>query len=81
MRALLCPAGPSLIYRQAMEFSRDELLWINNALAEVLGGPEAIEAWEFQSRIGGDRDEVRALLQKVNDEVSDRGAGACGAGA
>ena len=52
-----------------MEFSRDELLWINNALAEVLGGPEAIEEWEFHTRIGGDRDEVRDLHQKVNDEV------------
>jgi hypothetical protein len=34
-----------------MDFSRDELLWINNALAEVLGGPEAIEEWEFHSHI------------------------------
>lgn len=56
-------------YGQDMDFSRDELLWINNALAEVIGGPEAIEDWEFQARIGGDRDDVRALLQKVNDEV------------
>lgn len=52
-----------------MDLSRDELVWINNALAEVLGGPEAIEDWEFHTRIGGERDEVRALLQKVNDEV------------
>jgi hypothetical protein len=52
-----------------MDFTRDELLWINNALAEVLGGPEAIEEWEFHTRIGGDRDDVRALHQKVNDEV------------
>jgi hypothetical protein len=36
----------------------------------VLGGPEAIEEWEFQTRIGGDRREVSALHQKVNDEVS-----------
>jgi hypothetical protein len=53
-----------------MDFSRDELLWINNALNEVLGGPQAIEEWEFHTRIGGDRDEVRALLARVNDEVS-----------
>jgi len=53
-----------------MDFSRDELLWINNALAEVLGGPQAIEEWEFHTRIGGDRDEVRTLHAKVNDEVS-----------
>lgn len=52
-----------------MDFSRDELLWINNALAEVLGGAQAIEEWEFHTLIGGERDEVRALLNKVNDEV------------
>jgi hypothetical protein len=53
-----------------MDFSRDELYWINAALNEVLNGPEAIEEWEFQTRIGGDRDEVRALLRRVHDEVS-----------
>lgn len=52
-----------------MDFSRDELVWINNGLAEVIGGPEAIEDWEFQARIGGGRDEVRTLLKKVHDEV------------
>lgn len=52
-----------------MDFSRDELVWINNALAEVLGGPEAIEDWEFHTRIGGERDEVRALLQRIHEEV------------
>lgn len=53
-----------------MDFSRDELLWINNALNEVLNGPEAIDEWEFHARMGGDRDQVNALLRKVNDEVS-----------
>lgn len=53
-----------------MDFSRDELVWINNALAEVLGGPQAIEEWEFHTRMGGDRDQVRALLQRVSDEVA-----------
>ena len=52
-----------------MDFSRDELLWINNALAQVLWGPEAFDEWEFHSRIGGEREEVRTLLQKVTDEV------------
>lgn len=54
-----------------MDFSRDELLWINSALNNVLGGPYAIEDWEFHSLMGGDRDEVRALLQKVNDRVGE----------
>ncbi|WP_457255592.1 hypothetical protein [Pedococcus sp. P5_B7] len=52
-----------------MDFEGDELLWINNALAEVLGGPAAIEEWEFHTRIGGNRDDVTALLQKVNEEI------------
>ena len=52
-----------------MDLSRDELLWINNALAEVLGGPDAIAEWEFHTRIGGGRDEVRTLHQRVNDKV------------
>jgi hypothetical protein len=52
-----------------MELSRDELLWISNALNEVLHGPDAIEEWEFHSRVGGERDEVRALLRTVNDQV------------
>ena len=56
-------------YGRGMDFSRDELLWINNALAEVLGGAQAIEEWEFHTLIGGERDEVRALLNKVNDAV------------
>ena len=59
----------SLQYRLSMDFRRDELVWINNALAEVIGGPDAIEDWEFHTRIGGDRDEVRALLQRVHDQV------------
>jgi hypothetical protein len=58
-----------IAYGRSVDLNRDELLWINNALAEVLGGPEAIEEWEFHTRIGGDRDEVRALHQRVNDEV------------
>lgn len=53
-----------------MDFSRDELVWINNALNEVLGGPEAIEEWEFHTGIGGHKDEVRALLRRVHEEVS-----------
>ena len=52
-----------------MDFNRDELLWINNALHEVLSGPEAIEEWEFHTRMGGDRDQVKALLRRVNDQV------------
>lgn len=54
-----------------MDFTRDELAWINNALNEVLHGPEAIEEWEFQTRMEATRDEVAALLEKVNDRVGE----------
>lgn len=47
-----------------MDFDRDELRWINNALNEVLNGPAAIEDWEFHALMGGDRDQVRGLLGK-----------------
>ena len=52
-----------------MDFTRDELLWVNNALNEVLNGPEAIEEWEFHTRMGGERDQVRALLHKVSEQL------------
>jgi len=54
-----------------MEFTRDELLWINNALAAVVGGPEAIDDGEFHALIGGHRDEVRELLRKTSDLVGE----------
>ena len=54
-----------------MELSRDELLWVSNAMNEVLHGPEAIEEWEFHSRIGGQRRHVQALLQKVSDQLDE----------
>ena len=56
-------------YGSDMDFSRDELLWVNNALNEVLNGPEAIEEWEFRTRMGGDKHKVKALFRRVNDQV------------
>ena len=55
-----------------MELTTDELTWVNNALAAVLGGPYAVPEWEFSSLIGGSPDEVRALLARVHDEVGSR---------
>ena len=48
-----------------IEFSKDELGIINNALNEVLNGPDAIEDWEFGTRMGADREEALTLLKKV----------------
>jgi hypothetical protein len=54
-----------------MELGRDELLWINNALNEVLHGPEAIQECEFHSRIGGEKARSRALLTEVSDRMDE----------
>lgn len=55
-----------------MEFTTDELMWVNNALNEVLGGSYAIPDWEFPTLMGGSREEVLALLARVSDEVGAR---------
>jgi hypothetical protein len=48
-----------------VDLNRDELLWISNALNDVVHGPAALDDWEFHNRIGGERHEVQALLRKV----------------
>jgi hypothetical protein len=47
------------------ELSREELVIINNALNEVLHGPDAIEEWEFHTRMGVTKDEGERLLVKI----------------
>jgi hypothetical protein len=42
--------------RTEFQLTRDELGACQNALNEVLHGPEATEEWEFQARMGIDRD-------------------------
>lgn len=42
--------------------TRDELLIVNAALNEVCNG---IAVFEFETRIGADRDRVSALLKKI----------------
>ncbi|PAX08183.1 hypothetical protein [Sphingomonas lenta] len=49
----------------ALEFSADELNMLNNCLNELCNGVR-IEDWEFQTRIGWTRAEVRELLDKIN---------------
>jgi hypothetical protein len=48
-----------------VELSTDELGVLQNALNEILNGPEAIEDWEFQTRVGVSREEANALLDAV----------------
>lgn len=56
-----------------MEFTRDELRCINNALNEVLNGPDAIEDWEFHSRLGYTKNQTRDLLRMVKELAHERG--------
>jgi hypothetical protein len=53
-----------------VEVSRAELLTINNALNEVLNGPDAIPEWEFQTRMGVTRSDARRLLEGVGEALS-----------
>lgn len=48
--------------RSHIGISRDELLIVNAALNEVCNG---IEVFEFETRIGADRERVAALLKEV----------------
>jgi hypothetical protein len=45
-------------------FSRQELIWINNALNEVCNGID-IEESEFVTRLGGNRNELVELLRRI----------------
>jgi hypothetical protein len=45
--------------------SEDDLTAIVNALNEVLHGPEAIEDWEFSSRVGVSRSAARQTLRRI----------------
>ena len=42
---------------------------LSNALNEVLHGVEAIEAWEFRTRMGASREEAKGLLSRLSDEI------------
>jgi hypothetical protein len=46
-----------------VELATDELMAAANALNEVLNGPEAIEDWEFQTRMGLDREQAKQVHQ------------------
>ena len=48
-----------------VRLTRSEITVLNTALNEVLHGPEAIEDWEFQTRIGVTRREAEAVLTSI----------------
>ncbi len=48
-----------------VDLSRDELVAVNNALNEVLNGPNALGHHEFHAGVGVTRDEAEQLLDDV----------------
>jgi hypothetical protein len=48
-----------------VELTRNELLALNGALNEVCHGPDAIEDWEFQTRMSVERQEAKKLLAEI----------------
>ena len=44
--------------------TRDELVLLASSLNEAL---EAVEEWEFETRLGGSPDEARTLRSKIKD--------------
>lgn len=49
-----------------IELTADDILAINNALNEVCHGPEAIPDWEFQTRMGVDRESAKVTLSRIS---------------
>jgi len=51
--------------RVKIELVREEKEILSSAINEVCNGPEAIEDWEFETRMGCKRSEAVALLEKI----------------
>ncbi|GAA4975553.1 hypothetical protein GCM10023225_15830 [Kineococcus glutinatus] len=66
---MLQPLGGTLTVA-FMDISGADLVVLHNALNEVLHGPDAIEEWEFQIRLGLDRDEAVLLLARLSGALS-----------
>ena len=49
-----------------VQLTKKELMTLTNALNEVINGPEAIEAWEFSTRMGVEPSEAEQLLVKIS---------------
>lgn len=45
-----------------IELTKAELLIVSSAINEISHRPDAIDDWEFHTRIGGSRAEAQALL-------------------
>ena len=50
-----------------VELTNDDVVIVSNAVNEICHGPDAIEEWEFSTRIGASRDEAEALLSALHE--------------
>lgn len=55
-----------------LKLTLDELVLINNALNEIINGPSAIEAREFQTRTGSTVEEAEQLLSRIGSAIDVR---------
>jgi hypothetical protein len=53
-----------------VRLTKKELMTLTNALNEVINGPDAIESWEFATRMGVEPSEAEQLLIKLSAELS-----------
>lgn len=52
-----------------LRLQRGELATLNNALNEILNGPDAIPEWEFHTRVGSQRSDALELLRAIHDAL------------
>ena len=52
--------------RVTVELTQDEVMLLNGALNEVCNGVHISDA-EFATRLGGDREETRRLLDRIHE--------------
>lgn len=55
--------------RKTVTLSEEELVLINNALNEILNGPDSIAESEFQTRAGVSIEAAKSLLDRVGREL------------
>ncbi len=54
-----------------VSFNDNELLILNNALNEILNGPDSIGSEEFHARIGANIMDTEALLSKIESLLTE----------
>jgi hypothetical protein len=47
----------------SLSFTREELAFLSNAIGESF---EAVEDWEYQTRVGGTKEELEAIRARIS---------------